>query len=64
MTDESNREELRALQDRWLALGVVQNQIRNYGEQERIAGPTSPTFEDVRRFVLADWKAWFEDFFT
>ena len=64
MTDESDRDECRAIQDRWLALGVVQNQIRNYGEHERIAGPTSPTFEDVRRFVLVDWRQWFNDFFV
>lgn len=63
MTTE-DRERLRALQDKWLALPSVRNHIRNHGEHERIAGPTSPTFEDARTCVLPEWEQWFLDFFT
>lgn len=64
MSDE-DRDRLRALQDRWLALGVVQTQIRNYGEDESIVGVRGkrPTFADVRTLVLPDWEQWFGDFF-
>lgn len=59
---ESDRDSLRSLQDRWLMLPAIVNHRRNHGDAERIAGPTSPTFGDVKRFVLPDWEQWFKDF--
>lgn len=61
---EADRDQYRALQDRWLSLPVVQSHIRNHGDHERIAGPDSPTFDEVRRFVFPSWREWFRDFFT
>src|SRR5438045_1791331 len=57
MMTEADRDRLRALQDRWLALRVIQSHIRNHGEDEPIAGGTYatedyPTFRDVRTTVL------------
>lgn len=63
LTDQQ-RDELRDLQDRWLNLAVVKHQIRNHGEDEHIAGPDSPTFYDVRRLLLPEWRQWFSDFFV
>lgn len=64
MTD-AERDSLRALQDRWLALPVVQHQIRNFGEAEPITGrPDAPTFCDVRAVLLPEWEEWFSDFFV
>ena len=62
MTSEE-RTRLRKLQDRWLALPVVQHQIRNHGAGEHIAGPDSPTYEDVRKIIYPAWREWFNDFF-
>lgn len=61
---EADRDRLRALQDRWLNLPVIQNHIRNHGDHERIAGPDSPTFDEVRRILLPAWEQWISDFFT
>ena len=61
MTDHE-RDTCRAVQDRWLALPVIASHIRNHGDHERIAGPNSPTFADVRRCVLPGWQEWFRDF--
>lgn len=57
-----DRDALRDLQDRWLSVPAVQSHVQRHGEAERIAGPGSPTFADVRRFVLPAWEAWFRDF--
>lgn len=62
MTD-ADRDRCRALQDRWLALPAVQAQIRNHGEDRRIAGHDSPTFRDVRTLVLPWWQGFFQEFF-
>lgn len=61
---EADRDRLRALQDKWLALPVMVNHIRNHGGHERIAGRESPTFDDARRLLLPEWEQWFRDFFT
>lgn len=61
---ETDRDRLRALQDRWLALPSVKNHVRNHGEGERIAGPNSPTFAQVKTQLLPDWEQWLRDFFT
>jgi hypothetical protein len=53
----------RELQDAWLALPSVANQVRNHGWDQCIAGKGSPTLADVRTFVLPKWQAWFEEFF-
>lgn len=58
---------LRKLQDAWLKLPVVQNQIRLHGEDEPIAmawpGQRWPTFREVREILHPDLRGWFEDFF-
>lgn len=61
MTDEE-RSRLRALQDRWLVAQEVRSHIKNWGWDESIATPGSPTFRQVRDTVLPDWSGWFEDF--
>ena len=67
MTDKE-RDELRALQNKWLALSVVQHQIRNHGEDHQIAGAfyatDNPTFRDVKTKLFPRWREWFSDFFT
>lgn len=63
MTDKE-RQELRKIQDRWLAKVAVQHHIRNHGDHTRIFGWNTnhgPTFADVARFVYADLKQWFLD---
>ncbi len=62
--DDALRDRLRAIQDRWLALPVIRNHMRNHGDHTPIATPDSPTFDDVKRMVLPDWEQWFKDFFT
>lgn len=62
------RDELRALQDRFLALPVVRYQIDNYGEDQPLAGHFPggnpwPTFREVRESLHPDLKGWFLDFF-
>lgn len=64
---KDERDELRTLQDRWLALPVVKHQIRLYGETEPIAGgyPGArwPTYREVRELLHPDLREWFADFF-
>lgn len=62
--DDHERLRLRELQDRWLALLVIQNHIRNHGEHERIGWVDSPTFDEVKRLVMPEYEQWFKDFFT
>lgn len=61
------RDELRFLQDDWLALKSVRWQIMAFGDDEVIAmgfhGSPWPTYRDVRTMLLPDLKTWFEDFF-
>ena len=64
MLSDLDRDRLRALQDRWLALPVIVNHVRNHGDDTPIAGPDAPTFADVRRVLLPDWEEWFNDFFV
>lgn len=67
MITERERDELRALQDRWLALPHVRRQVELYGEDEPLAagfpGRPWPTYRAVRAMVFPDLKGWFEDFF-
>jgi hypothetical protein len=66
--NDADRNRLRALQNRWLALPSVQAQIRLYGEHHQIAGAfyatNHPSFHDVRTKVLPQWEAWFMEFFN
>lgn len=61
--NNSERDELRAVQDRWLKLPWVQHEIRTHGEESEICGPCSPTYRDVRTTLMPDWREWFNDFF-
>lgn len=58
----AERDELRALQDRWLARAEVRRHVERHGWGERIALPTGPTFAEVRDVLLPDWKEWFREF--
>ena len=66
MTREQ-RDELRALQDRWLELPSIRRQIELYGEDEPIAmgfpGNPWPTFRQVKMMLHPDLASWFADFF-
>lgn len=55
------RTELRTLQDRWLALPMVRQQIEIHGEHLPIAGHSSPTFHQVRTTLCEAWETWFRD---
>lgn len=61
--DESRRDQLRDLQDRWLALPVVRRQCANYGDDQEIAGPGSPSFAQVQHLLLPSWESFFQEFF-
>lgn len=63
MTSTASPSRLRHLQDRWLALSFVQAQVRNHGEDERIASGDAPTFRQVREEELPEWEGWFVEFF-
>lgn len=66
MTPEE-RDALRALQDRWLALPCIRRMVEQHGEDEPVAmgwpGKPWPTFGDVRELLLPELKEWFEDLF-
>ena len=62
MTD-AKRDALRVLQDRWLRIGTVQAQIRNYGLDHAIGGVGTPSFRRVQDCVLPDWETFFRGFF-
>jgi hypothetical protein len=63
----AERKELRALQDRWLALPHIQARIRAYGEDEPIAlgfpGCPWPTYRQIQEALHPELRSWFEDFF-
>lgn len=68
MLTEEDRVRLRALQDRWLALGHVRDIIRRFGEDEVIAASFPgnirwPTFREVRVLIHPDLAEWFRSFF-
>lgn len=63
MTD-TQRQEYRDRQDRWLTLPVVQHQTSNYGWDDPITGLRGdPTFRDVQTKLYPDWQNWFQAFF-
>ena len=53
----------RECQDAWLAIHSIAYQIRQNGWDGNMCGSCSPTFADVRDFILPDWQGWFEEFF-
>lgn len=61
---QHEHDRLRKLQDRWLALVVIQGHIRLHGWDESVASPAddSPTFREVREQVWPEWEEWFADF--
>jgi len=63
----ADRNCLRKLQDRWLALPHVRRQIELFGEDEPLAmgwpGHPWPTYREVREVLHPDLRSWFEDFF-
>jgi hypothetical protein len=61
MSDDE-RDQLRQLQDTWLALPTVQAQIRGWGWGHSIATRDAPTFAEVRDTLLPDWRWWFADY--
>lgn len=64
---EREHNDLRTLQDHWLALPLVRRMIEWWGEDDPIAmgfpGRPWPTFRDVQERLLPELREWFEDFF-
>lgn len=61
---QSERDQLRALQDKWLALPVVQNHIRTHGDHTLIFGfyaTEGPSYRDVQKMLYPELREWFAD---
>lgn len=61
MTDET-RDRLRSLQDRWLALPVVEKFRHREGTQTPVTSG-GPTLDEVRTTVLESWEWYFAQYF-
>jgi hypothetical protein len=53
-------DDLRKLQDRWLAIPSVVERWLREGDGGRIHGPASPTFREVYEAPRYAWASWFE----
>ncbi len=61
MTDPE-RNELRDIQNQWLAHPLVRSQIERHGEDDSIGVPGWPMFRDVRLHLQPDFREWFLSF--
>jgi hypothetical protein len=61
MTDPE-RDELRCIQDSWLAHSLVRHQIEIHGEDHAIGVSSWPSFRDVRLHLQPDFRDWFLSF--
>jgi len=61
MTD-TERDRLRAIQDKWLAHPLIKSHIAEHGEDGHIVTVDDPTYHDVRTTLLPAWEYWFMGF--